>query len=140
MVDPDIRKAIEIIDQKILSLQQARNQLAQAFGLEQSPHDKASAITIAAASIPFPGIPGKHLVADQRKPRKEALAEFLITHGPMSRVEIVAKSGLPEGSISYCLSDSRFFEQSKDGNWGATEFSRHGFELKSQRSNPTDSA
>jgi hypothetical protein len=138
MVDPDIRKAIEIIDQKIFSLQQARNQLAQAFGLDQSPHAKAGSTPT--VSIPFPETPGKHLVADQRKPRKEALAEFLITHGPMSRVEIVAKSGLPEGSISYCLADNRFFEQLKDGNWGATEFSRHGFELKSQRSKPPDSS
>jgi hypothetical protein len=67
-----------------------------------------------------------------QQPRKEALAEFLIKSGPMSRADIVNKAGLPEGTISYCLNDKRFFEQMANGDWDVTQFSRHGFELKSR--------
>ncbi|MBZ5676433.1 MAG: hypothetical protein LAP61_19500 [Acidobacteriia bacterium] len=127
MVDPEIQKAIEIIDKKIQSLQQARNQLALAFGVGEqrgfiSPH--AQAMASAQTNLPQP------IIEAPQKPRKEALADFLIKNGPMSRAEIVSKAGLPEGTISYCLSDKRFFTQLDNGDWDATEFSRRGFQLK----------
>jgi len=130
-VDPDIQKAIEVIDQKIMSLQQARNQLAQAFGIEQSAQVKNGTSSIVFPT-PIPAPPAQpQNGADLSKPRKVALAEFLIKNGPMSRVDIVDKAGLPEGTISYCLNDKRFFHQLENGDWDATEFSRRGFELKS---------
>ena len=60
------------------------------------------------------------------KGRKEQLAQFLLTHGPTSRGDIVANAGLPEGTLNYCLSDTRFFEQVEDGSWNLTEFSKRG--------------
>jgi hypothetical protein len=133
MVDPEIQKAIDIIDKKIQSLQQARNQLALAFGVsEQKPSSPEPQVirtptTVTRTLISIPA----------QKPRKEALAEFLIQNGPMSRSDIVAKAGLPEGTISYCLNDKRFFEQMENGDWAATEFSKRGFQMKAHDEHPT---
>jgi hypothetical protein len=120
MVDPDILKAIEIIDKKILSLQQARNQLAQAFGVEYSSPTRVAT----RGSAQFNGS------ATGPKSRKETLAEFLIVNGPMARPDIVAQAGIPEGTVSYCLSDKRFFIQLDDGRWDATDYSRRGLQMK----------
>jgi len=131
MVDPEIQTAIDIIDKKILSLQQARNQLALAFGMEQSASPKTTPVQRPLLDKPIN--PRSFTSAVQvQQPRKEALAEFLIKSGPMSRADIVNKAGLPEGTISYCLNDKRFFEQMANGDWDVTQFSRHGFELKSR--------
>jgi hypothetical protein len=64
--------------------------------------------------------------------RKVQLAEFLLASGPMSRVSIVEKSGLPEGTISYCLADKRFFQQMESGDWNITDYSRKGLEHKAK--------
>ena len=64
--------------------------------------------------------------------RKEELAQFLLTHGPMSRVDIVAKAGLPEGTVSYCLNDTHIFAQVEGGNWNLTEFFRRGIARTTQ--------
>jgi hypothetical protein len=119
MVDPDIQKAIEIIDKKIQSLQAARNQLAQAFGITDVPQPSQMQMKLVPPNA-----------APQQLPRKEALAAFLIQNGPMSRSDIVVRSGIPEGTVSYCLNDKRFFEQNEEGLWTTTEFSRKGFALR----------
>jgi hypothetical protein len=124
MVDPDIKQAIEIIDRKILSLQQARDQLARAFGFQSIPNQLGIQFSERPEPILASAIPPAS--RQTSTPRKEALADFLIEHGPMSRVDIVAKAGIPEGTVSYCLADKRFFAQLDDGSWDVTEFSRRG--------------
>ena len=71
--------------------------------------------------------------------RKEQLAQFLLTHGPTSRVDIVLKAGLPEGTVSYCLNDERFFEQVEGRNWNLTAFSRRGLARAAQLEESTSS-
>jgi hypothetical protein len=126
MADPDIQKAIEIIDKKIQSLQAARNQLAQAFGIADTPQPSQMQMKLVPPNA-----------APQQLPRKEALAAFLIQNGPMSRSDIVIKSGIPEGTVSYCLNDKRFFEQIDGGLWTATEFSKRGFEIRNRDNGKT---
>jgi len=53
-------------------------------------------------------------------------------NGPMSRVAIVEKGGIPEGTVSYCLADKRFFEQNPEGNWDITDYSRRGLEMRAK--------
>ena len=50
----------------------------------------------------------------------------------MSRVDIVAKAGLPEGTVSYCLNDTHVFAQVEGGNWNLTEFFRRGIARTTQ--------
>jgi hypothetical protein len=130
MADNDVLQAIQIIDDKIASLQTARNQLARAFGIESKASlDAIVAVARVTSSQRSPSIQpsngnGHHAPTG----RKVELAKFLLAHGPASRVTIIEKAGLPEGTVSYCLSDKRFFVQSADGNWNINEYSRRGLE------------
>jgi hypothetical protein len=67
--------------------------------------------------------------------RKVELAAFLKENGPMSRVLIVEKSGIPEGTVSYCLSDKRFFEQQSNSDWYITDFSKRGLQQRETTGN-----
>ena len=139
MADTEIWQAIKIIDDKIASLQAARNQLANAFGIGNNPFPPsthAQNIAVAHATPPV------HATAPVWKPtvhseqpkaatgRKVQLAEFLYKHGAMPRTTIVEKSGLPEGTVSYCLNDKRFFVQAANGDWDINDFSRKGLQMK----------
>jgi len=139
MADTEVLQVIRIIDDKIATLMAARNQLAVAFGIE------APAPTPIPAPPVRPRIPG---VSSLRPPansdqsesagptgRKVELARFLATRGPTSRSEITENSGIPEGTISYCLNDKRFFEQTENGLWQITEFSRRGLQPASNNGN-----
>lgn len=53
--------------------------------------------------------------------RKDAVAEFLRTHGPATRAEIMAGTNIPEGTISSCLRDQAKFVRSEDGKWSSVE-------------------
>ena len=130
-MDADILQAIQIIDAKIASLQEARNRLAHAFGVDQNtPSVPAKAPTEAAA--PKLASPQPTPAFNQANPvgRKEQLAKFLLEHGPMPRGVLYERAGIPEGTVSYCLNDKRFFVQLENGDWSITEFSRRGLERR----------
>ena len=122
MADSDILKAIDIIDAKIASLQEASDRLASVFGVARRPSRSTPEPTTETAEEPDKGHPPKG--------RKLELAEFLDKHGPSSRTDITANAGLPDGTLSYCLNDKRFFEQREDGNWQITDFSRKGLAMR----------
>jgi hypothetical protein len=135
MADTDISQAIRIIDEKITSLLEARNRLASAFGIEDKPPVQPIPAGRASKPVQTGGAAqsngnGDHSVHPVG--RKEQLAQFIQTHGPLSRIAIVEQSGIPEGTVSYCLNDKRFFQQSTDGDWDITEFSRRGLERRSK--------
>lgn len=137
-MDADILQAIRIIDDKIASLQEARDRLAIAFGIENHtrplalprvdrieriPLNRAvetahEAVMLDPERFGLPGLSG----------RKGELARFLLTNGPKLRTTIVEQSGIPEGTVSYCLSDKRFFEQKDNGEWDVTEPCRFSIE------------
>jgi hypothetical protein len=56
-----------------------------------------------------------------KKGRKEEIAEFIRTHGPSTRSEILAGTNVPDGTISYCLKDVMRFVQDNDGKWRNVE-------------------
>lgn len=137
MADTDILQAIRIIDEKIASLKEARDRLASAFGVGDDPQS-IQRKTVSSIISPVSAT-RKSAVATQTpngsyqpSERKIQLAEFLRTNGPMSRVDIVDKSGIPEGTVSYCLNDKRFFEQAQNGDWTINDFSRKGLEMRAK--------
>jgi hypothetical protein len=129
MADTEALQAIRIIDDKIAALQKARDQLANAFGIDSvsSSASMAKRIVVVADAIARSNSSGTN---GQKPPsgRKVELAKFLVGKGAVDRATIIAESGLPEGTISYCLNDKRFFMQSPDGKWAITEYSRRGLE------------
>lgn len=135
MADNDILRAIQIIDAKIASLQEARNRLANAFGIGQEAPQVTYVgppLPAADAALSSPQPPNVQDGPTRPSGRKVELAQFLLANGPMSRVAIVERSGLPEGTVSYCLADKRFFEQAADGSWHITEYSRRGLERQAR--------
>lgn len=104
-ISPDIRRAIEIIDQRIQSLQRIREMLIKEFGVDEGP----LAIFSSNATVPSEAPP--------TKTRKQFLAEFLRTNGPTTRKDIETKTGLPKGTIAFALNDKNFFQRLSDGRW-----------------------
>jgi hypothetical protein len=103
-VSPDIQRAIEIIDQRIQSLQRIREMLVAEFGIENGSVSKP-AVHIASISS-----------GSTNKTRKQLLVEFLKAR-PSVRKEIQEITGLPRGTISFLLNDKETFQRLADGRW-----------------------
>ena len=102
MMYPDIEKAIQLIDAKILELQKAKQTLIEAFGGNVNL---------------IPNIKVKPQIIRRRKhTRKDAVIKLLKNEGPLSRGEILNKSGIPKGTIASILNEKGTFI-SKDGKW-----------------------
>lgn len=129
-MDTETLQAIQIIDKKIAALQAARNQLAQAFGVEPPTAPIAPARRATVPPPPTRDAPAPSNGNGNQGPtgRKVELARFLLVHGPASRSTIIEDAGLPEGTVSYCLNDKRFFVQDSEGNWNINDYSRNGLE------------
>lgn len=105
-MSPDIQRVIEIIDQRIQSLQRVKEMLLKEFGVEQ----------------PLPGERRVHIPDVQpegKKTRKQFLVDFLREHGPQTRKEIREKANLPLGTIAFLLNDKDTFQRLQDGKWAA---------------------
>ena len=98
----DIVGAIEVIDGRIARLRELRKQLAEEFGIAQKTHVSSS--------------PNPLLDKAGEKTRKEELADFLKAHGPKTRMEIINQTGIPAGTVSFCLKDKQF-EKNEEGKW-----------------------
>ena len=109
-ISPDIRRAIEIIDQRIQSLQRIREMLVNEFGVDEGTIQKL-AIFAADATVPSGTLP--------TKTRKQFLTDFLRTNGPTTRKDIETKTGLPKGTIAFALNDKDLFQRLPDGRWTA---------------------
>lgn len=105
-INPDVSKTIEAIDQRIAQLRQAKAALLEAFG----PASNAASGDV--TRKPQNGSGGG------RPDRFGELVKFLTTHGPASRKQILAQSGIPQGTVSYLLSSYKNFQQLPDGRWG----------------------
>ena len=103
MVSGDIKRAVEIIDQRINSLQQIRRMLLDEFGM----NDRSPDSTL----MPTTGAP------TGTETRKQAIAKLLKVDGPLSRRDIVARTGFPLGTIAYVLNDKEIFKRRKGGKW-----------------------
>lgn len=53
--------------------------------------------------------------------RKDVVANFIENNGPSTRAEILAGTGIPAGTISYCLNDKHRFVQGENGKWRNVE-------------------
>ena len=98
----DIVGAIEIIDGRIARLRELRKQLAEEFGIAQKTQVSANQKPLFAKA--------------GDKTRKEELTDFLKVHGPKTRAEIVNQTGIPPGTVSFCLKDKRF-AKNREGKW-----------------------
>ena len=110
--DDGILKAIALIDQKIQTLQGLREQLINEFGLKNGNRSSADL-------LPNPQERPNFQITETKFPltRKQQVVELIRQTGPLRRSEIIKKSGLPVGTISYCLNDESLFKSLRDGRW-----------------------
>ena len=101
-MDGDIIGAMDVIDGRIARLLKLRKQLAEEFGIAQKTH-------VSAKQKPLFGKTGE-------KSRREQLADYLKADGPKTRMEIVNQTGIPAGTVSFCLRDKRFAKNG-DEKW-----------------------
>jgi len=110
VIHPDIKKAIEIIDQRINGLQNIREALAKEFGMEDVVKPSVSS----EPETPLLPLP---LNGNSKKTRKQVIAEYLALHGPTRRTQISSDLGIPNGTVSYALNDKKTFQRTSNGKW-----------------------
>ena len=104
---PDMQKAIDLIDHQIAELQRAKRILIEAFGEKTTQKDSGIS-----PSLLFPhGTKGT---------RRQAILKLFQEEAPLSRAEVVKKSGIPLGTVSTILNDKTTF-RNKDGKWYLVE-------------------
>lgn len=106
----DIEKAIELIDEKIKELRQAKHALFNAFGNSQQQPvtaEERPTLTVTRTFGRMNAAPGS---------RKGEVVKLLKDRGPLTRSEIRDGVSFPEGTISYVLTDATLFAN-KDGKW-----------------------
>ena len=107
-IDDGAIRAIALIDNKIQSLRQqlrAFEEIKQnllAGGTEINGRDTLT-------ETPMPG--------KQPQTRKEQVVELMRLIGPLRRGEIKKQTGMPAGTVSYCLKDDAMFRSLGDGRW-----------------------
>src|SRR5689334_16248719 len=104
-MDPRLADAVKLIDERIAALQRLRNEMIQQLDGAIQP-DRP----IPAASVPSSNSNGSYGT------RKDQIAKFIAERGPSTRGEIIAGTGIPAGTIAYCLNDPKRFEN-KHGKW-----------------------
>jgi|GEM_PF-2808973 len=116
-MNTDIEKAIQVIENKITKLEQAKQTLLELFGDNVSRN-----LTVAPTAMT--NNPRKLLRRGNATvggrislvSRKQTIIKLLSEKGPMSRKEIFDNSDMPMGSVAFTLNDKTKF-YSKDGKW-----------------------
>ncbi len=111
-MNQDIRKAVEVINQRIEHLERIKSMLLEEFGSVSTlgqiePHRDVKQLATRVAT---------NGGADEAQgTRREQLEKFLLANGPSTRGTINEKSGIPRGTIANLLNGSGFVR--RYGKW-----------------------
>jgi hypothetical protein len=112
---PDIKRAIEIIEQRIQSLQQVKEMLVTEFFGEEQP---ASPDPVPETTPWLFNQPKRKITLPPvQKTRKQTLIDFLKQHGPSVRGQIMEQTKMPRGTLAFLLNDKETFSRLDDGRW-----------------------
>jgi len=115
-MNPDILKAVEIINQRIAHLEQIKSMILSEFGAPIASPVRTNGASSAAFKLTAHD--GGHVpIKGQNGKRKEELKQFLVSNGPSKRAKIIAESGIPRGTIAYLLNSNSEFVRRNDGKW-----------------------
>lgn len=116
MAKSEIRNVINLLDQRIRRLQEARAILQEEWFGE---------VDVVIGNPPFAN-PSQETtengngnkVARSGRGRKAQLEKFLKEHGPSLRAEVVKGSGVPDGTLGYLIGKyPHTFVRTGDGRW-----------------------
>jgi len=121
-LDPEIQAAVNLIERRIAKLQQAKDLLIGEFsrnGTAQTDH----AETVRAGQVRVQ----HQMPLLSPKTRKAQIRDFILAAGASRRSEIVEKTGIPEGTVSYVLNDDKVFRHiDSTGKWDVVKEIRDG--------------
>ena len=106
-IPADIKATIETLDKRIAKLARLRRELLEEFGGEpaaERPPDRNPLF-----DMPFED--------PSEKSSKDKIEAYIDQYGPAFRREIVANSGVSEGTVSWALNDKKRFLRRADGRW-----------------------
>ena len=121
-IDDGAIRAIALIDSKIQSLRQqlqAFEEIKQVLLAGGTANNGRGTLT----ETPFVPPATTHTAPQSRQPgrqpqsRKEEVQELLRRSGPLRRSEIHGQTGIPKGTVSFCLNDQHLFRSLGDGRW-----------------------
>lgn len=100
----EINRIIELIDYKIKELTHAKKVLIEQFGIKRNESVKTQFSTSEGG--------------EETKPptRRAGIIAAFEKHGPMSKKELIEKTGFPRGTVAFTLNDKETFEP-KEGKW-----------------------
>src|SRR5437867_461072 len=105
-MDSDIKATVARIDARIAKLRKIKEMLLEEF------------------SVPDANVGRSVSRTEPNTTRKEQVVKLLLNSGPIVRKEILAKTGLPIGTIAYVLNDKKTFKND-GGRWDVTESVRN---------------
>ncbi|MFA6054195.1 MAG: hypothetical protein WC769_02350 [Thermodesulfovibrionales bacterium] len=111
MANEEIYQAIELIDKRIAKLTQLKQDFIDEFNLNSQ------------TTLPLPfkhDTTAKRQVARKKPTNKDRIIDLLKAEGPLSRGDIVKKTGIPAGSAAGVFTDKKTF-YSKDDKWHLVE-------------------
>ena len=115
MIHPDVKKTIELIENKILELQRAKETLLEAFR-EKSVNAAISPLCL----------PTQKIISRKSGPtRRDAVLQLLKQSGPLTRSDILKKIGIPRGTLATILNDKNVFT-SRNHKWSILEQKEKG--------------
>jgi len=112
-MNADILKAVQIINQRIENLEKIKAMLLEEYGAE-STFPKSTVRTAQTTLLTLQNANG-----NGHGTRRDQLVRFLTEHGPAKRATIIARSGMPKGSIAFLLNQKDYFARTSDGMWTA---------------------
>ena len=116
-MNQDIRKAVEIINQRIENLERIKSLLLEEFGAGATlgPIKTVKRATDTEVKRLGTGTPHNGHSGSTGS-RKDELIRFLTTHGPCKRAKINSESGIPVGTVANLLNGNDFVRRT-DGTW-----------------------
>ena len=131
--NPEVKKVIQMIEERIASLSTMRTMLIREFGVEEEtvpnfvrtkfPVRSESPVSHAPIISESPSVSSSPSASPSPGPttRKEALVQFLLENGPHSRKELAEKTSIPVGTIAFLLNDKETFEHVQGNKWKVRE-------------------
>src|SRR6266852_9438249 len=108
---PEVAKTIQGIDKKIKALEDVKRSLLETFG-EPVPTNTQPISNGNKGVTPVHRVESPQVTLPSQGPAtlssSERLIMFLRANGPATRKEIIERSGVPDGSISYLLKNGKF--------------------------------
>ena len=116
---PEVQKTINAIDRKIRALEDTKRRLYETFDDPMPP--RVSPNINGNNRLTPPPKPSDTSITPSSQvatvlPSADRLFLFLRNNGPATRKEILDKSGVPDGSLSYLLKNGKF-RQREDQKW-----------------------